>query len=122
MRLVDTSVWIHHFRAGVPSLVEALETAQVLIHRHIIGELAMGALPKRVQTLRWLRNLPNSVHAQDDEVLNFIDQRNLHGRGIGFTDAHLLAATHLTPHARLWTRDRRLAEAAHTLGVGVAHV
>ena len=37
------------------------------------------------------------------------------GRGIGFIDAHLLAATALAAPAKLWTKDMRLLRAANSL-------
>lgn len=53
--------------------------------------------------------------AQEQEVLLFIERHGLMGRGIGYIDAHLLAATALTEGARLWTRDKRLDTLAHML-------
>jgi predicted nucleic acid-binding protein len=64
-----------------------------------------------------LRNLPQATVASDREVLAFIEKRQLSGRGIGYVDAQLLAATLLTPGAGLWTRDKRLAETAAQLGI-----
>jgi predicted nucleic acid-binding protein len=58
--------------------------------------------------LRAYRRLPPVTVAADEEVLRFIDLQALFGRGIGYVDAHLLAATRLTPGAKLWTHDRRL--------------
>lgn len=37
------------------------------------------------------------------------------GRGIGYVDAHLMAAIALLGKARLWTRDKRL----HVLAKGM---
>ncbi|MGI8722360.1 MAG: hypothetical protein ACR2JG_09060 [Geodermatophilaceae bacterium] len=39
------------------------------------------------------------------------------GLGIGYVDAHMLAATMLTTGARLWTRDKRLAAIAAQRGL-----
>jgi len=50
------------------------------------------------------------------EVVTFVRARNLHGRGIGWIDAHLLAAA-LVADVRLWTADARLAELASELAV-----
>jgi hypothetical protein len=57
------------------------------------------------------------VAAADSEVLAFISGAKLDGSGIGYVDAHLLASVRLTPDARLWTRDRKLAGAAARLGL-----
>jgi predicted nucleic acid-binding protein len=110
--LVDTSIWIDHLRAGDPELGELLRDGQVLAHPWVIGELALGHLSRRSEILGLLHNLPQATVATDDEVLTLIDKRQLFGLGIGYVDAHLLAATTLTTAARLWTRDKRLAAVA----------
>ena len=112
MILVDTSIWIDHLRTGDPELGELLREGQVLGHPWVTGELALGHLSRRSEILGLLHNLPQATVATDDEVLAFIDIRQLFGLGIGYVDAHLLAATTLTTAARLWTRDKRLALAA----------
>ena len=70
-----------------------------------------------VPVLGVLAELPRAVAATDAEVLAFIGRHALAGSGIGYLDAHLLAATRLTPDALLWTRDRRLAAAARHLSL-----
>jgi len=115
MLLVDTSVWIEHLRKGMPALVTALEHGQVLMHPFVLGELACGNLRDRGQVLQLLGNLPLISVATDDEALGFIEQRALMGHGLGYIDVHLLAATALTVAARMWTRDRHLADVAREL-------
>lgn len=117
MILADTSVWISHLRSGVPALTELLEETLVVVHPMVIGELAMGSLSARPQILTLLGNLPSPTIAQHSEVLTFVEERKLHGRGLGWVDVHLLSSTLLTPEAKLWTEDRRLATAAHELGI-----
>ncbi len=112
MILVDTSVWVDHLRHGDAKLVELLQTAGVLAHPFVTGELALGLLGQRELILETLRGLPQAVVASDSEVLQFIEQRRLFGVGIGYVDAHLLAAVQLTPGASLWTRDKRLTAVA----------
>ena len=116
MILVDTSVWVDHFRRGDAELAGLLGRGQVVIHPFVIGEIACGNLASRRATLDLLQHLPRAVAADPDEVLGFIEQRRLYGKGIGYVDAHLLASTALTSGARLWTRDARLRTAAETLG------
>ena len=65
-----------------------------------------------------LAGLPVSVVATPAQVMHLIDREKLFGIGIGYVDAHLLAATRLTPDATLWTRDKRPASAADRLGIG----
>lgn len=117
MILVDTSVWIDHLRAGEPSLVRLLEAGEVLAHPWVTGELALGQLSNRQEVLGLLDALPVAPVATVEEVLTLIETRQLFGVGIGYVDAHLLAATLLTGGASLWTRDRSLAAAAFRLDV-----
>lgn len=74
----------------------------------VAGELVPGNLRQRDAFLGELLRLPRAIMAFDDEVLRLIDREMLLGRGICYIDAHLLAATRLTAHTKLWTRDRTL--------------
>lgn len=117
MILVDTSVWVDHLRRGEPALAALLNESGVLSHPFVIGELALGRLRQRDLVLALLRELPQATVAEDREVLEIIDRERLYGSGIGYVDTHLVAATRLTPDARLWTRDKRLHAAAAKLGL-----
>ena len=117
MTLVDTSVWIDHLRNGNARLVALLEAGQVLTHPFVIGELALGGMRERRTVLGALRDLPCAAVATDDEVLRLIEANSLWGRGIGYVDAHLLAAARLTANTELWTADRRLHGVALRLGL-----
>lgn len=117
MILVDTSVWIDHLRTGDSRLVELLQDGHVLAHPWVTGELALGHISRRGEVLALLHNLPQATVATDVEVLALIDNHHLFGLGIGYVDAHLLAATMLSANARLWTRDKRLAAVAHQHGL-----
>jgi len=119
MILVDSSVWVDHLRSGDDRLTALLDRGLVLTHAFVIGELALGSLRQRAAILGALLDLPQATRATDDEVLAFIDRAGLHGLGIGYVDAHLLASVRLTPDARLWTRDRRLLAAAERLGLAL---
>lgn len=115
MIIVDTSVWVDHFRKKDRTLIELLENQQVLGHPFVIGELACGSLANRQKILALLQNLPGSVVAADNEVLLFIEKNSLVGIGIGYIDAHLLASAKLGHARTLWTRDKRLRSAAEQL-------
>lgn len=115
MILVDTSVWVDHLRAPDRSLIAALEEGDVLAHPFVIGELACGNLRNRDEVLGLLEDLPRAREATHDEVMAMIERRRLMGAGIGYVDAHLLAAAALTPSTSLMTRDRRLASLARRL-------
>jgi len=115
--LVDTSVWIDHLRGGDPELASLLQHGDVLAHPCMTRELALGYLSQRSEILGLLRNLPQAKAATEVEVLALIDSHQLFGLGIGYVDAHLLAATMLTTGARLWTRDKRLSQVATQHGL-----
>jgi predicted nucleic acid-binding protein len=119
MILVDTSVWIDHLRTGNKPLMRLLNAQQVLTHPFVIGEVALGSIKQRDIVIGALSNLPRSQVAGDSEVLGFIDQQNLFGRGVGYIDVHLLAATRLTAGAALWTIDRKLHAVAADLGLAM---
>ena len=116
MMLVDTSVWIDHLRLGDAELATALEVGRVRAHPFVVGELACGNLHARAEVLSLLQALPGSPMATDSEVLFFMDQQALMGRGIGYIDVHLLASARLGG-VLLWTRDKKLHAIATTLGL-----
>jgi predicted nucleic acid-binding protein len=116
--LVDTSVWTDHFRSGNPALVRLLDNNAVVTHPWVTGELALGNLSDRDEVIGLLRALPQAIVADDDEVLQLIEHEPLHGAGIGYVDAQLLASTKLTPGTRLWTSDKRLATVTACAGLG----
>jgi predicted nucleic acid-binding protein len=115
MILIDTSIWIDHLRARDAALSRLLEAGQALAHPFVIGELALGNLKNRATLIGLLQELPKASVATDEEVLLFIGRHGLSGLGIGYIDAHLLAATKLTPGSVLWTRDKRLQAVASRL-------
>lgn len=114
MILADTSVWVEHFRRNLPSLTEHLAQGQIAIHSVVLGELATGNLWRRAETLRWLNRLPRVTEPDATECLVFIERHKLFGMGIGWNDVQLLAAA---DHSRipLWSRDKKLAQAARRL-------
>ena len=118
--LVDSGIWIDHLRSRDADLHGALMAGRVLGHPFVTGEVTMGSLKDRLTMLDLLTRLPQAEKAGDDEVLDLVERRSLFSLGLGWVDAHLLASTLLTPDAGLWTRDRRLREAAERLGVAGA--
>lgn len=119
--LVDTSVWVDHFRRPNAVLAELLALDQVLTHPLVVGELACGTPPEpRLRALSDMALLLPSDQAAPDEVRDFIEREALFGLGCGLIDLTLLASTLLTPSAQLWTLDKRLASLAARFGVGFA--
>jgi len=118
--LADTSVWVDHLRTGDNALAALLDAGMVLAHPFVIGELALGNLRQREIVLNALTDLPHASVATDAEVFHFIERRALFGRGIGYVDAHLLAAVQLTAGTELWTNDKTLHGVAVQLGLPIA--
>ena len=116
MVLVDTSVWIEHFRNGHPRLVKHLNEGSVLRHPYVVGELACGNIRNREEILDLLRAIPQAKLAEDEEVYHLIETEELFGRGIGWVDMHLLVSA-LISGCALWTLDRRLQRTAKSLSV-----
>ena len=111
MFLVDTSVWIDHFRTALPKLVRALHEGKVFAHPFVAGELALGGLRRRRETIGLVQELPSLPVAPQADVMDFIEQRSLASTGIGWVDAHLLHAA-AAAGVQIWTHDgplRRLA-------------
>lgn len=116
MILADTSVWVEHLRRGQPDLARLLEAEEILIHPFIVGELACGNLKNRAEFLLQVQTLPQAVVPEDKEVLRFVEAFHLHGLGLGWVDAHLLASARLTT-CGLWSLDKTLARTARHLGL-----
>lgn len=115
MVLVDTSVWVSHLRYGDAHLRELLRDGLVACHPFVIAELACGTLQRRQEILTLLHALPRAQVADEEEILEFIEQRRLIGRGIGLVDVHLLASAILTG-IPLWSADKPLRAVAIELG------
>ena len=116
--LIDTSVWIAHFRNGNDVLVKLIELDRALTHPMVIGEIACGTPPApRIQTLNSIGLLQPCNQVSLSEVMAFIEREKLYGLGCGLVDMLLLASTLITQGAALWTLDKRLAELAGRFGV-----
>jgi len=115
--LVDTSVWVDHFRQRNDGLMHLLERDLALTHPLIVGEIACGTPPHRAQTLTDLSSLQQTPQAGIREVMDFIERERLFGLGCGLVDLLLLCSTLLTPTAQLWTLDKRLSALAQRFGV-----
>lgn len=114
MVLVDTSVWVNHLRRHDDTLAALLEAGEIACHPFIIGELACGGIRNRQEILSLLSALPSLTTADDNEILLFIECHRLMGQGLGLIDIHLLASCKLTA-TPLWTRDKKLSNAATKL-------
>lgn len=115
--LVDTSVWVNHFRELNQGLIDLLDSDAVLMHPMVVAELACGTPSSRTGTLSSLAALQQSQQASLSEVMDFIEREKLYGQGCGIVDMILLASTLITPGAELWTLDKRLSSLSEKFGV-----
>src|SRR5450631_2101447 len=90
--LVDSSVWIGHFRKPDSRVRVLLESRDILIHSAVLGELAAGNLKNRSHILGDLKMIPRVAEIITDEVLEFIEIRRLFEKGLSWIDLHLLAS------------------------------
>jgi predicted nucleic acid-binding protein len=114
--LVDTSVWVGHFKQNNEHLVALLEQGCVVSHPYVVVELACGTPPNRNSIIALLSLLGTVTVATPGEVLLLIERRGPFGRRCGFVDLSLLASILLHPQTRLWTLDQRLQSVADEAG------
>jgi predicted nucleic acid-binding protein len=117
--LADTSVWVDYLRRGNPEMEKNLRRGQIVMHPFIVAEIALGSLHSRRKRLEELEGLLEVKVAQLGEVRHMIETRALYAKGIGLTDAHLLASCLMTPETQLWTLDGAMKKIARALGIVV---
>jgi hypothetical protein len=115
--LADANIWIDFFRSGKPGMRELLEKNQIVMHPHLAAELALGSLRDRASTLAKLDNMPQARVVSLQDVRRMIEARTLYSKGIGLTDAQLVASCLTAPGTQLWTSDARLGNVADILGI-----
>lgn len=116
MLLVDTSVWVDHLSRRLPGVAERLQEPRIRLHEFVYGELILGALPRSHPLTAYFSEIKQVPALPHDVVVEFVRLHRLQGSGIGWPDAHLLAAAKVYD-AELWTTDRTLAAAAARVGV-----
>jgi predicted nucleic acid-binding protein len=119
MVLVDTSVWIRFLTNAArfaPELDRLLEDNDVVGHELVYGELLIGDRGGRSKLLAEYAKMHQAPLVPHSEVVAFAQSRELSGRGLGWIDVHLLAAT-VVGSFRLWSADESLTSIARELGV-----
>ena len=117
MILADTSIWVDHLRSGNPEMEKRLIKGQIVMHPFIVAQIALGSLHNRRKRLDDLEALLEVRVAQLNEVRHMIEAHTLYSKGIGLTDAHLIASCLLTPGTQLWTRGADMKNVAKALGI-----
>jgi hypothetical protein len=115
--LADTSVWVDHLRSRNPEMEVRLGSGEIVMHPFIVAELALGSLHDRRRKLDDLEALLEVKVAQLSEVRHMIEAQTLYSKGIGLTDAHLIASCLITAGTQLWTRDTALKNVGRSLGI-----
>jgi predicted nucleic acid-binding protein len=106
--LADTSIWIDYLRGRKPAMASLLIAEEIVIHPFVIAEISLGSLKNRQRTFAFLESLEQVHVAHLGEVRCMIESHKLYSKGIGLTDAHLVASCLITPGTQLWTRDTSL--------------
>lgn len=117
MILADTSIWVDYPRHNSLEMEMLLSNGQVVMHPFIVAEIALGLLRNRRMILEGMESLLEVKVAQLAEVLHMIEAHALYSKGIGLTNAHLIASSLMTPGAQLWTRDASMEKVARELGI-----
>ncbi len=123
MVLVHTSVWIRALSGAEPfrtHLDELLSRDEVLGHDFVYGELLIGDRGARSKLLAAYAAMHWARSVSHEEVVSLARDRQLHGRGMGWIDVHLLASA-LVEKVAFWTADDAVVGAAKSLGVTVRH-
>ena len=115
--LADANIWIDYFRSGDAQLQALLTNDQVVMHPCLAAELALGSLHHRSRTLVKLDAMQQARVASLRDIRQMIESRGLFSKGIGLTDAHLVASCLITPGTLLWTRDNALRAVTKALGI-----
>jgi len=117
MILADTSIWVDHLRNRNSEIEKCLSRGQIVMHPFIVAEISLGSLHNRQKTLDDMEALLEVKVASLNEVRQMIEAHALYSKGIGLTDAHLIASCLITPGTQLWTRDSALKRVAAALGI-----
>ena len=117
MILADTSIWIDYLRGKAPGMRSLIEAGKIVMHPFVAAEIALGSIQDRRKILAMLDMLDQVAVAHLNEVRRMVEAQSLFAKGIGLTDAHLVASCLITPGTRVWTRDIRLERVASLLGI-----
>jgi len=119
MILADTSVWIDLFRKGrfKSELENLIVSDQLCIHPWVVAELSCGSLPDRKKTLDYLDKLTALPVVRLADVRIMIEARALWAKGVGLTDAQLIASCLATPGTQIWTIDGPLSRVSESLSI-----
>jgi predicted nucleic acid-binding protein len=119
MVLVDTSVWIRFLANRAPYAAELdrlLGLDQVVGHELVCGELLIGDRGGRRRLLSAYDRMHQAGMVPHADVVLFVRERGLQGRGVGWIDVHLLASA-IVGRFRLWTADTSLSAVAREFDV-----
>jgi len=117
MILADTSIWIDYLRGRNATMHSLIQNGRIVMHPFVVADMALGSLQNRLKTLALMEMLIPVQVARLNEVRRMIEAQSLYSKGIGLTDAHLVASCLITPQTQLWTRDTALGRVALLMGI-----
>jgi predicted nucleic acid-binding protein len=115
--IVDTSIWVDHFRRPIKTLISLIADGGIALHPYVFGELALGGFPTKGDIADEMMELARPPVASSAEALAFITWAELSGTGVGYVDTHLLISARLIGTGKVLTKDKRLHAEAERLGV-----
>ena len=109
MILVDTSIWIDHFKKKNEILSQWILDGMVCTHSLIIQEICLGDFKQKVKIIDSLKHLIIIPMISHQEFILFSTKHNF--RKVGVVDVHLIASAILS-RCSIMTSDKSLALAA----------
>lgn len=119
MIILDTSIWVEHFRRGDPRLANLIENDEIVLHPYVHGELLLGGIAANRSASAELQIMPVAPVASANEAAAFIAWAKLAGTGVGYVDAHILMSARLLPNGKVMTLDKDLRAQAEKLDLVV---
>jgi predicted nucleic acid-binding protein len=114
--LVDSNLWILFLKEPSPLLRQLLKAERAMTHSCVIGEFLVGSIQYREMMRKFMCGLPKVGEVSPEDTLAFMENNRLWGKGLQWNDMLLLASAKLSG-VKLWTLDKRLAQAAEEMGV-----
>ena len=119
--IVDTCVWVDHFRREVAVLSRLCRERRAPVHHDVFGEVMLGCGEERDEIVEEIRLLPPIDRPGIKDIEEAINRHGIACKRIGWVDAVLLCTAVIDDRCpTLLTFDKRLMREAIRLGVAFA--